>query len=405
MFYKFRRKLINKVKQYLYRKNFVKGFHKYDLLLYDTIFPHPLSGFRYEEFKELLIEFKNSKIIVEPLSYPVVNTPVPMHEIHIKEVISKYPFLKNKFQNNLVVNINTKLFYCVFLNIICNNLSWLEKHSIPFIFTLYPGGGFNVNDSWSDERLRRVLKSPQFKKVIVTQLYTKNYLIEKKFCNLNQIEYIFGGVVPQNTLKIINKEKVFYPVKNTFDIVFCAAKYMPKGIDKGYDVFIEMAHLLVKKYDFVRFHVVGGFDEDEIDVTLLSTQITFYGYQNFDDLASIFENMDVIVSPNKPFYLYSGSFDGFPLGTVVEAVLNNVVAIVTDNLHQNTVFVENEEIIIANSEAKAFEKEIEELIKTPDKLLFISKAGKNKFFEIYSNEYQMQPRINILRDEIKNYKK
>ena len=399
--YKLRRKLINKVKQYLYRINFVKGFHKYDLLLYDTIFPHPLSGFRYEEFKELLREFENSKIIVEPLSYPVVKTSVHMHKIHIEELKSKYPFLKNKFQNNLLININTKLFYCVFLGIIYKNLSWLEQHSIPFIFTLYPGGGFNVNDARSDEQLRRVLKSPQFKKVIVTQLYTKNYLIDKNFCSVDQIEYVFGGVVPQNTFKIIKEEKVFYPIKKTFDIVFCAAKYMPKGIDKGYDVFIEVAHRLEKKYDFVRFHVVGGFDKDEIDVSMLSAKIIYYGYQNFDNLASIFENMDVIVSPNKPFYLNKGAFDGFPLGTVVEAVLNNVVAIVTDNLHQNTVFLEHKELIIAKADVSAFENEIEELIQNPEKLITISKAGKDKFFKIYSNEYQMQPRIKILRDEIK----
>ncbi|MEP7092893.1 MAG: glycosyltransferase, partial [Flavobacterium sp.] len=214
---------------------------------------------------------------------------------------------------------------------IYRNLVWLEKYKIPFVFTLYPGGGFQVEDLISDQILQKVLASPQFRKVIVTQLYTKEYLIKNNFCEANKIEYVFGCVVPQLSLNANLSFKKKYPDKETFDIVFCAAKYMSKGLDKGYDVFIALAHSLIKKYDFVRFHVVGGFDKEEIDVTLLDGKITFYGYQKFDDLNTIYQQMDVIVSPNKPFLYGKGAFDGFPLGTVIEAVLNNVVAIVTDN--------------------------------------------------------------------------
>lgn len=402
IFYKFRRKTTKKIAAFFAKQRFVKGLYKNDLFIYDDIFPHPISGFRYEEFIALLSNFKKSKIFVEPLSYPALKTDVKVHKTHISELKAKFSILKNKFvQENKFVNINTKLFYCVFLTNIFHNLEWLEKYKIPFVFTLYPGGGFQVEDLISDQKLQRVLASSQFRKVIVTQLFTKEYLIENNFCEVNKIEYIFGCVVPQLSLNQNASFEKKYPNKKTFDIVFCAAKYMPKGLDKGYDVFVALAHNLVKKYEFVRFHVIGGFDKEEIDVTLLNEKINFYGYQKFDDLAAIYQQMDVIVSPNKPFLYGKGAFDGFPLGTVIEAALNNVVAIVTDKLNQNTVFDNGKEIIITDGEVSSIEEEIINLIENPAKLSDISQKGRNKFLEIYSNDYQMRPRIKVLSEEIK----
>lgn len=378
-----------------------KGLRKYDLIIYDDIYPHPISGFRLEEFTVLLEQFKNSKIIVKPLAYPHLKTPIEQHKTDIEDCTAVKKSLLGKIKSiERFTNINTKLFYCVFLFNIYRNLVWLEKYKIPFVFTLYPGGGFQVGDLISNQKLQKVLASPQFRKVIVTQLYTKEYLIKNNFCEANKIEYFFGCVVPQLSLnENISFEKK-YPNKETFDIVFCAAKYMSKGLDKGYDVFVALAHSLIKKYDFVRFHVVGGFDKEEIDVTLLDGEITFYGYQKFDDLAAIYKKMDVIVSPNKPFVQGKGAFDGFPLGTVIEAVLNSVVAIVTDELNQNTVFENGKEIIITNGNVTSIEKEIINLIQNPEKLFDVSQNGRNKFLEIYSNDYQMNPRIKLLAEEI-----
>ena len=378
-----------------------KGLKKYDLIIYDDIYPHPISGFRLEEFTVLLEQFKNSKIIIKPLAYPHLKTPIEQHKADIECFTAVKKSLLGKIQSiERLTNINTKLFYCVFLFNIYRNLVWLEKYKIPFVFTLYPGGGFQVGDLISDQKLQKVLASSQFRKVIVTQLYTKEYLIKNNFCEANKIEYIFGCVVPQLSLNENISFGKKYPNKETFDIVFCAAKYMPKGLDKGYDVFVALAHSLIKKYDFVRFHVVGGFDKEEIDVTLLDGIITFYGYQKFDDLATIYQKTEVIVSPNKPFVQGKGAFDGFPLGTAIEAVLNSVVAIVTDELNQNTVFENGKEIIITNCDVISIEKEIINLIQNPEKLFDVSQKGRDKFLEIYSNDYQMNPRIKLLTEEI-----
>lgn len=386
----------------LNRINFYKGLKKVDLLIYDNIYPHPVSGFRYEEFTVLLSEFSKSKIIMWPTSYPLINTPITEHKKHIKSLIETNQSLSKKLKlRNGYININTKLFYCVFINNIYDNLNWLEKYKIPFIFTLYPGGGFQIDNEIIDKKLKIVFDSPMFKKVVVTQLYTLEYLIKKNFCDKESIEYIFGGVVPQNSIKRELENKKSYLVnKPTFDICFCAAKYTSRGEDKGYDVFIDFAHKIVDKFDFIRFHIIGGFTEDDINITLIKDKIHFYGYLNFEDLSGLYKNMDVLVSPNKPFVLDKGAFDGFPLGTVVEAALNGVVSLITDELNQNSVFITNEDLIIIESESSLIEKEIITLIKQPEKLYLISKKGREKFMEIYSNEVQMKPRVELLKKEI-----
>jgi len=390
-------------KRILYLENFIpyKGIKKADLLIYDNIYPHPVSGFRHEEFTVLLSEFSKSKIIMWPSSYPIINTPISEHKNHIKSLIQVNKSFSKKLKiRKGFININAKLFYCVFISNIYDNLKWLEKYKIPFIFTLYPGGGFQIDNEIIEKKLKKIFNSPMFKKVIVTQKFTKDYLINKNLCKDENIEFIFGGVVPQISIqKELNDKKSYLVNKPTFDVCFCAAKYTPRGEDKGYDVFIDFAHQIATKYDFIRFHIIGGFAENDIDISLIKDKIQFYGYQKFEELSIIYKNMDVLVSPNKPFILGKGSFDGFPLGTVVEAALNGVVSIITDELKQNSLFITNEDLIIIESKSSSIEKEIIALIEQPKKLYLISKKGRQKFMEVYANEIQMKTRIELLKKE------
>ncbi len=285
-----------------------KGIKKRELLIFDDIFPHPLSGFRTEEFTFLLNFFKKSKIVMNPSAYPAVNTPINEHKKHVEEYKKKHLLFGNKlrFQERFV-NINTELFYCIFINNIYINLNWLEKYKIPFVFTLYPGGGFQLNETESDYKLKKVLQSPMFRKIIVTQKITYDYLIDNKLCDSDKIKFIFGGVVPQVSLnKDFSLKKSYLSNKPSFDICFCAAKYTPKGVDKGYDVFIEFAKIISTQYDFINFHIIGGFNENDIDITTIKQRIKFYGYQNFEALSEIYQNMDILVSPNKAFKIGKG---------------------------------------------------------------------------------------------------
>jgi glycosyltransferase involved in cell wall biosynthesis len=391
------KKIIKKIMKYDFVFHYF-GIKKYDLIIYDNIYPHPVSGFRLEEFTVLLKEFKTSKIILFPKAYPVLKTSISVHKNHIDLLISKNLELdgKLKLQRGLV-NINTKLFYCIFIDNIYEYINYLEKFKINFVFTLYPGGGFQINNKDVDFKLRRVLSSTFFKKVIVTQNIIKDYLIDNKFCTEDKIEYIFGSVVPQNSLLKNSFNRHYYSVnKKTLDISFCAAKYMPSGKDKGYDVFIELALLLSKKYDFINYHIIGGFDSNDIDISEIADKVKFYGYQDFKSLEKIYNYIDIIVSPNKPFVFDKGSFDGFPLGAIVEAVLNGVLAVVTDDLNQNTQFTNYEDLIISNSDSKSIEKVIVYLINNPGKMIEIANKGKFMFQEVYSNNIQMQKRIEVL---------
>ncbi|SFD72898.1 glycosyltransferase [Flavobacterium phragmitis] len=390
-------------KNFFYRNYFIlyKGKKKYDVIVFDDIFPHPISGFRFEEFKFLLTNFRMSKVVVHPTAYEILNTPVKNHQKHIREFESQFNLKKRIELRKGFVNINAKIFYCIFLHNIFKNLHWLEKHKIPFIFTLYPGGGFKLEEAESDTKLKKVCQSPMFRKVIVTQQITYDYLLKNNICSEEKIKFIFGCVVPQiSMIKDLRNKKSYLLNKATFDICFCAAKYTPTGEDKGYDVFIDFAKGITQKYSFINFHIVGGFNENDIDVSDIKEKIKFYGYQNFEALGVIYQNMDVLVSPNKAFKLGKGGFDGFPLGTVVEATLNGVVALTTDEFKQNSIFTPEEDLIIIDSSAESIMKHIIELIENPEKLYCISRKGMQKFREVYSNKIQMEPRINLIKNEI-----
>mgnify|MGYP003133212923 CR=1 FL=1 len=399
------KRLLKKLKIIFFQDGFYfyRGLKRYDLIIYDDIFPHPVSGFRFEEFTTLLKEFRDSKIVMDNISYNHINSSKTLHKDHIQQLIVRNPGIKSKCKlKKGLININTRLFYCLFLNNIFKNLVWIEKYKIPFVFTLYPGGGFQVNNSEIDRKLQRIFSSPYFQKVIVTQSYTQDYLIDNQLCEPDKILFIFGGVVPQYSINnpLINKE-YYLMGKPTFDVCFCAAKYTPLGEDKGYDVFIDYAKKLATEFDFVRFHIIGGFTEEDIDLTNILDKTTFYGYQDFENLTVVYKKMDIIVSPNQPFVLRKGAFDGFPLGTVVEAVFNGVVALVTDNLNQN-IFEDGEELIIINNESEDIFQKTVTLIEKPSLLRNIAEKGRRAFLKVYSSDTQMSKRIELLKNVISN---
>ena len=299
-----------------------------------------------------------------------------------------------------------KIAIITFLQNTKKNLEIIEKYQIPFIFTLYPGGGFILNNEESDEKLRSIFKSKYFRKVIVTQKITYDYLIKNKFCKEEEIEFIYGIVTPENILQTNIENKVYYKKgKETFDLCFVAHKYCEKGIDKGYDLFIDVAKKMSKKHRNIKFHVVGGFDENDIDITEIKDKIKFYGIQSSEELINLYKNMDVIISPNRPFKLSKGSFDGFPTGSCTEAMINKVVLMCSDELKLNTKFEDGKEIIIIKTETDDIVEKVENLYKNPNKIVEIANNGRKKALKVYSKRNQILPRIKAIRKEAKNYYK
>ncbi|MBW9158440.1 glycosyltransferase [Clostridium tagluense] len=374
-----------------------------DLVIIDDIFPCDMSGFRYQEFTSYLEEIENTKIMCTG------ETIEQFLHLNVDEVIIQYKRSFPRFSGKVCRydywrEIGCKLMYFVFPTNAYNSLPIMEKYHIPFIFTLYPGGGFALNNSESDRRLKRLMKSPYFKKVIVTQQVTYDYLINNKFCSLEKIEFIFGGVMPlmeYNKAKSYNKVRYGFE-KGNFDICFVAQKYTKKGEDKGYDVFIDIAKILCGMYANIHFHVVGRFDENDIDISNIKNHITFYGTLNIDNFDSFFTDKDIILSPNIDGKISYGTFDGFPTGSCVEAGLRKTAIFCTDPLNLNGDRIVNaKEIVIIPHDAKKASEIIEYYYKNPQLIKDIGDNCQEKLLYLFSYEYQIAPRIKILKDEIK----
>lgn len=374
----------------------------YDLVVIDDIFPSDMSGFRYQEFTSYLLEIKNTRVLCTGTAiegYLKQNTD----EVII-EYKRRFPhFSRNVCRYDFWRPVSCKLMYFVFPVNAYNALLIIEYYGIPFIFTLYPGGGFALDNLESDNRLKRLMASKYFKKVIVTQQITYDYLINKKYCTPDKIEFIFGGVMPlieYNRAKSYAKNRYGFD-KETLDICFVAQKYTRYGEDKGYDIFIKMAKILFKMHENIYFHVVGGFDERVIDVTDIKNRITFHGQLNLADFDLFFGDKDIIISPNIDGRISKGTFDGFPTGSCVEAGFRKTALFCTDPLNLNgNRLIDGEEIVIIPHDAVKISERIESYYKNAEELKSIAEKGQEKLLYLYSYEYQLAPRIKLLKQEI-----
>ncbi len=373
----------------------------YDMVIIDDVFPHPVSGFRYQEFISYFENFKSMKVLTTGWSVHVLGKQT-LHELIIN-FKRKFPQIGSKLEKfTSLDNIDCKLLYFVFLGNTYSLIELAESRKIPFVFTLYPGGLLGLNNASSDNMLRRVMNSPCFRKVIVTQKNVYDYLIEKNFCKPEQIEFIFGVVTPIEKIERPYIEKKHYGIdKDNLDICFVAHKYTKYGQDKGYDVFVEVAKKLVKKYNNINFHVVGNFDEKVIDITELKDNIHFYGIQQPHWFDEFYRDKDIILSANIPGMIYKGSFDGFPTASCTDAGLCKTAIFCTDPLElNNSHFRNNEEIVIIEHDTLKIVEKIEYFHKNPELLKGICESGFKAIRNLYSYDNQIVPRVRLLREEI-----
>lgn len=376
-----------------------------DLLILDTIFPAKISGFRHQEFLSYLQEIPSTKVLTSGGDVFFGGGTETVDEL-VCDFKREHPDTKGKLgvllDGNVARSIGCKLYYFTFLVIAHHFLSIVEHNKKPFIFTLYPGGGFALNNAESDSMLRRVTSSPCFRKVIVTQKITYDYLIDNDFCTEDQIEFIFGVVTPLPKLEMQYQKSQNYGInKNRLDICFVALKYTQFGQDKGYDVFIDVAKALCKKHDNVYFHVVGGFDKSVIDVSDIKDHISFYGVHESDWFDDFYKDKDIILSPNVPDGIWKGSFDGFPTGSCTEAGLRKTAIFCTDELGLNqSRFKDGEDLVIVEHDVNDIVNKIEHFINNPADLESIATRGQHRIKELYGYEHQILPRINLLTSQM-----
>ena len=290
--------------------------------------------------------------------------------------------------------------YCIFINNVLS-FDFLSSIKMPFAFTLYPGGGMLLNTSECDRKLSRVFRSPYFRHVIVTQRVTYDYLIEKKLCPTEKITFIFGCPSLENMQQEVDASslKKYGRDKNVLEICFVANKYSEYGEDKGYDVFVEMAKKLYQRHKNIKFHVVGyGFDENTLDISELKPAINFYGLQCSDFFLKFYRDKDIICSPNKPFILFPGAYDGFPLGTCCDAMSQHVACFMSDELKCNQGrYVNKVDAEILPPDADAYAKRIEYYIDNPSKLIEMAENGAKKVKKFHSYEAEIAPRIDLMK--------
>lgn len=390
-----------------YYKKFIQHKLMDDLVIMDDFFPHYNSPFRYGEFNEYLKEFKNIKIYANGNSIHLIENK------KILEIVKEYKKKEPKFSDKVIAwsggefpeTLRAKVAYFCFLQNVFYSLDSLEKNNIPFVFELYPGGGLALNDDECDERLKKVFDSPFFRKVIVTQKVTKDYLINKKLCKEDKIEFIFGGVIPKQKLYSKELDKKFFGInKNTLDICFVANRYTKYGKDKGYDIFIEVAKKLCEKYSNIVFHVVGDFDENVIDISCIKDRIIFYGVKDYDWFDSFYLDKDIILSPTKNGFIKKGSFDGFPTTACIDASLKETTIFTTcefdigDNL-----FEDDKNIVIVKHNVNDVIEKIEKYYKNPNDLRKVALLGRKTCLRLFSYESQIKNRINIIKKEIESY--
>ena len=168
-----------KIKLYLSWKNF--RFLNLDLIILDDIFPHLLSAFRIAEYNEYLDTFPKSLVYSTGTAFTIINELRSFCTV-VKEYEAHYPkFAKRVLSYNASNTFKSKLVYMIFINNAYKFIDIIEKCQLPFVFTLYPGGGFKLNQEESDQKLLRVCSSPYFQKVIVTQKISHEYILKKSF--------------------------------------------------------------------------------------------------------------------------------------------------------------------------------------------------------------------------------
>ena len=152
-----------------------------DIAIIDDVAPHPLSAFRMQEFLTYLKVFQNSAIYCSGLSIRLLGEK-PLEEL-LDDFLRKYPEFAGQIElTKSDTVIHAKLVYMTFLGNTYVNIDRIEKTGTPFVFCLYPGGMFGLNNEISDALLKCVTSSPCFRKVIVIQKITSDTLNEQQSC-------------------------------------------------------------------------------------------------------------------------------------------------------------------------------------------------------------------------------
>ena len=377
-----------------------------DLVILDDFFPNLLTGFRVAEYNALLQALPGLQI------YSTL--PGPDFEARHAEYAQRHPTHAHRilpWRGHCPPHARRA--YLNFLNNAVHFLPALEAAQVSFWMTLYPGGGFGLNEDESDRKLLTVLRSPLLAGVTVTQPVTQDYLTRLAKANglrvppLHRIdgvvvspEYFLPMAADIAACNAASSPLPHTPQKSHLDVAFVAERYMPAGLNKGYPAFIEAARALAAVPGHaatLRFHVVGSCGPEDVPPGA-PAPITWHGRLHTAELRRFLHTVDIVVSPNRPFILHPGNFDGFPTGACVEASLCGALLIVSDELGQNPGYRDGHELLIISPTAPAIQAAIQGLLQNPTRVAAIAQAGRRRTQALYHPNRQIAPRLAILQN-------
>jgi lipopolysaccharide transport system ATP-binding protein len=355
------------------------------LLIIDDWFPNLLSGFRVAEFVHHLRVFPGLQVIA--------TTPDPSHFARFAERYREVSDRVLPWRSDRLDAMRAAWF--VFLNNAHTWLAEMEKRSIPFVFTLYPGGGFNLGDPESEAKLVRVLASPMLSAVIATQPITVETL-RRMGCPVPVHD--IPGVVVNPIYVVGSRARITFVEPGVTRICFAAFRYDPGGRSKGFPEFLGAAAILARDHPKLRFAVAGDLGPADWPVpAILEGRIAFHGPMPTSELQDFFLGQDVIVSPSRRHATSGTMFDGFPTGSCVEAALCGAAVLSSDELDQNRFYRVNEEILVCSPEAEAIALTLKPIVHDPARLAAIAEAGRQRTVTLYGAAAQLLPRTRVLR--------
>jgi lipopolysaccharide transport system ATP-binding protein len=357
------------------------------IVVLDDVFPNTFTGFRIAEYNYYLDNFPRLRVF---------STNAGFEAAH-RSYEQLYPQLAGRvlpYDDNSLDDCSFA--YMNFLNNAHHFLPDLEARNMPFVFTLYPGGGFGLDDPESDARLERVVASPQLRGIIVTQPITADYL-RRKARHVPTYEIIGVAVNPLyfSDTPVVKRRP---PERGVARICFAAERYMDRGLDKGYPEFISAASILAREMPGVAFSIIGPWDPSEVPIDSdIAERFQFVSRLDTPALAAFFHRQDIIVSPNRPFVLGPGRFDGFPTGCCVEASLCGVTVVCSDILRLNRLYIDGEEIILCDPEPNAIAGHVRALVNDPARMAAIGQRGRNRTRMAYNPDRQLGRRLKVLK--------
>lgn len=273
------------------------------------------------------------------------------------------------------------------------------------MFTLYPGGGFDLNSPEADSKLRMLLDDRRFSKVITTQYATYDYLVSRGFCAPDQIVHLFGGLIPSCLSG--RPQARAAKTDDKIDICFVAQRYTARGVEKGCDIFVDLVRKL-RDHGGFRFHLVGGWTPENTGLPAGET-VTFHGIKPASFFQAFYQRMDIILSPNishSELHGGKGSFDGFPTTACVEAAVEGVAMFLTDSLGLNRtqkgdpIFLPGVEFERITRDVNAIAALLLHYHDDRDRLRTLAERGRAAVLREFSFERQIRPRLQLLEREI-----